>query len=143
MKEIAEKLQNVERQLTGDMGPFWFFALVRSGEAPDKRDVVASAPWIADDRMAALRRIAERLKQHVEPQELLSIGRIVVLDPSDPLIKTTQLLLSGVQGSLVDFRANIVNGIFLPDMFIITSQRQIPVQNPTAGNSWGHSQTGD
>jgi hypothetical protein len=51
MKEIAEKLRDLERELKDEKGPFAYFALVREGEAPDRWDLVVSAPWISANRM--------------------------------------------------------------------------------------------
>ena len=68
MKEIAEKLRDLERELKDEKGPFAYFALVREGEAPDRWDLVVSAPWISADRMEGVRLIAERLKQKLAPR---------------------------------------------------------------------------
>jgi hypothetical protein len=73
--------------------------------------------------MQSLRLIAGKLKEHLALQELLSIARIVPLDQEHPFIKASHKLTSDFQGSgePIALTGNIVNGILLPDMLVVTS----------------------
>jgi hypothetical protein len=133
MKEIAEKLRDLERELKDEKGPFAYFALVREGEAPDRWDLVVSAPWISADRMEGVRLIAERLKQKLAPQELLSISKVVALEEGNPYLEASRMFASGLDGALAEMRGNIINGILLQESYIITSQflNRIPTTSAT------------
>ncbi len=122
MRVIAEKLRNLERELKADRGPFAYFALVRDGEAPDRWDLVVSAPWISANPMEGIRLIAEQLKKRLALQELLSISKIVPLEEGNPYLEASRSLFSGVDGDLAEMRGDIVNGILLADSYLITSQ---------------------
>jgi hypothetical protein len=122
MKEIAEKLQMLERELKADKGPFTYFAIVRNGEAPDLWDLVVSAPWISANRMKGIRLIAERLKKYLSPQELLSISKIAALEEGHPYLRASRMFFSGLDGGFVYMSGNIINGLLLPESYVITSR---------------------
>jgi hypothetical protein len=123
MKGIAEKLRNLEQELAAEKGPFTYFAYVPNAETPDRWELVVSAPWISADMMQGLRVIAGKLKEHLEPQELLSISRIVPLREDHPFIEASHKLTSDVRGPRgpVELTGTIVNGILIPNMFVFAS----------------------
>lgn len=86
MKAPTDALLQVERSVAAEKGQFCLFALLLREEAPEKWDLVVSAPWIEENKGTALKLISERLKTSLAETDLLMISRIVVADPSDPAV---------------------------------------------------------
>jgi len=86
MRAPTAELLKVERSVAAEKGPFALFALLLREEAPEKWDLVVSAPWIEDNKGTALKLISERLKTSLAASDLPIISRIVVADPSDPAV---------------------------------------------------------
>ena len=86
MKAPTDALLQVERSVSEEKGPFALFALFLREEAPDKWDLVVSAPWIEEGKGSALKLISERVKTSLTASDLPTISRIVVADPSDPAV---------------------------------------------------------
>jgi hypothetical protein len=58
--EITDKFTRVESRVARDKGDFVLFALVLREDAPDRWDLVASAPWVGDDKQRAVEYLVDR-----------------------------------------------------------------------------------
>jgi hypothetical protein len=94
MRVPTEALLQVERSISAEKGPFALFALFLREEAPEKWDLVISAPWIEENKGPALKLISERIKTSVAPSDLPIISRIVVADPADPAVDAINRAIS-------------------------------------------------
>ena len=68
MKQVAEKLRNMERQVAEEKGPVSLFGLFLREGAPDKWDLVVSAPWIDENKEAGLAYPAKSLRSALLPR---------------------------------------------------------------------------
>jgi len=89
-----EKFRRVMKDVSAERGEFVLFGLFLREEAPDKWDLVISAPWLEADKLKALREFVEKATAIVGSQELLTLSRIVPLNPDDPNLDA---LLQAVQ----------------------------------------------
>lgn len=88
------KLREVMNDVSKDRGPFTLFGLFLRDEAPDKWDLVISAPWLEEGKMKALGEFVEKLSSALGEQEVLSLSRIVTVSRDDPGL---QAILRAVQ----------------------------------------------
>ena len=89
-----EKFRRVMQDISAERGEFVLFGLFLREEAPDKWDLVISAPWIEADKLKALREFIEKATPIVGNEGLLALSRIVTLSPDDPNLET---MLQAVQ----------------------------------------------
>ena len=122
MKQIAEKLRNLERQAADEKGPFSLFGLFLREDAPDKWDLVVSAPWIDDNNEESLAYIAESLRAFLAAEELLNLSRIVLVEQSNPGLEAVQRAMH-VEHGVVELKDCNFFGLEIKSALIITSQR--------------------
>jgi len=83
------------KDISAEKGEFVLFGLFLREEAPDKWDLVISAPWLAAGKLKALGEFVEKATTIVGKQELLALSRIVTLNHDDPnleaILKTVQV----------------------------------------------------
>lgn len=82
MRAPTDALLQVERSVAAEKGPFALFALFLREEAPEKWDLVVSAPWIEENMGTALKLISERIKASLTASDLLAINRSVRVEHS-------------------------------------------------------------
>jgi len=132
VKQIAEKLKNLERQMADEKGPFSLFGLFLREDAPDKWDLVVSAPWIDDNKEESLAYIAESLRASLAAEELLNLSRIVLVEQNNPGLEAVQRAMH-VQHGVVEIKDCNFFDLEIKSAFIITSQRLgEPVTQSTA-----------
>ncbi|MGZ5433058.1 MAG: hypothetical protein ACXW5U_12330 [Thermoanaerobaculia bacterium] len=87
MNELTSKIQDVEREIARDKGPLTLFAFFERDDVYDRWDVVIAAPWAKFDEKT-LRYVADVLKRHLMPGEMVRLARIVVLEPDEDPVKS-------------------------------------------------------
>lgn len=87
MNKLAEKVGAVERDIASEKGPLNLFAFFERDDVYDRWDVVVAAPWARHDR-ETLSYIADVIKRHLTPQEMVRLSRIVVLDANEDPVKS-------------------------------------------------------
>ena len=122
MKAPTDALLQVERSIAAERGPFALFALLLREEAPEKWDLVVSAPWIEENKGAALKLISERIKKSLTAEELPTISRIVVADPSDPAVDAINRAFQ-VEHSTVEVKDSTLFGLQIKHAHIFASNR--------------------
>jgi hypothetical protein len=63
MKQVAEKLREIERALSKEKGALDLFALFLREDAPNVWDLVVAGEWIEKDRARAIREISKRVQK--------------------------------------------------------------------------------
>jgi hypothetical protein len=121
MRELVEKLKQMEREIAAEKGAFHLFALFLREDAPDVWDLLVSAPWIEADKGAALKYLAGRLNQIATPKELTSLSRIVIIDESDPALSTLRSAMTIEHGSIELKDVNFF-GLEIKHALVITSR---------------------
>ena len=79
-----EKFRRVMEAVSAERGEFVFFGLFLREDAPNKWDVVISAPWLEESKFKALEEFVEKVTAIAGTQELLTLSRIVTLKHDDP-----------------------------------------------------------
>jgi hypothetical protein len=123
MKELANKLCEIEKALSSTRGPFDLFALFLREDAANFWDVVVAAAWIDEDRVAALRTISERIQHDLPLADLMKISGVVIVDRTTPAFRAVTSSV-GTQHQPVQVRGSTFFGLEIKEGFIITSQNQ-------------------
>ena len=123
MREIVDALRGAEREMATERGPFLLLALFLREDAPDRWDVVVSAPWVEQDRAGALRYISSKLGESLAEAQLTQISRVVLVDPSHPAMKSLQSTVSVTDGGLLEIKGSVFFGLEIRHAYFITAQR--------------------
>ena len=132
MRNVAEKLRDLEQQIAAEKGSFSLFALFLRQDSPDKWDVVASAPWLEKNKEAGLSYLADSVRSVLDPGELLSISKIVLVDQDDPALEPVRKALKA-EHEVTEVRDCNFFGLEIKHGFIITSQRETENVIPGGG----------
>lgn len=123
MKQLVEKLVAMEREISEERGTFDLFALFLREDALDKWDLVASAPWLEEDKRESLGYLSDRLRSHLTDEELLSFSRIVLVHQGNPFLEAVQRAVS-CEHKDVEVKDSNFFGLEISRAYIITSKRQ-------------------
>lgn len=120
MIQLIEKLRALERQIETEKGPVNLFAFLKR-EDIDRWDLVIAAPWARHD-YDTLGYIADALKSHLEPAEMVRLARIVILKATeDPVRSITEHY--SVEHGRVPLRDPELFNLPVTHGYIITSRR--------------------
>lgn len=125
MKEMLEKILNLERKISGERGNFTLFALFLREDSENKWDLVVSAVWLDPSTKESFTFIAKQVQSILNLQELLSISRIVLLEEGNPILEAVNSAF-GTEHSLIDIVNCNFNGLRIKHAYIITSKKQFP-----------------
>ena len=123
MSEFVEKFRDLEKEIADEKGDFRLFALVLREEAPNRWDLLVSAPWANDDPIEPLKYLADQIKSRVKARDLINLSRIIVLRPSEESVKRLNREFSVKHGK-VEVRDTELLGRPIKQAFILTSQRR-------------------
>src|SRR5438876_9703632 len=68
-------------------GGFTLFALFMREDAPDRWDLMVSAPWAGGDKQSTVNYLIGQIKSRLGEAGLRSLARIVVIDPPDAAVQ--------------------------------------------------------
>lgn len=122
MSAVAEKLRQIEVEISANKGDFNLFALIEREDSFGKWDVVVSANWIDNQEKALIEAIASKISETLTENEQLMLSRIIILPPSDTFIQNLNMI--GVEHGTVKLSNNTFNGIFIKEAYLITSKSQ-------------------
>jgi hypothetical protein len=122
MKEQAEKLRNVEIDLSKEYGDFELFALFLREDAPNKWDLIISSDWARADKKAALNSIVEKIQSALKPQELMMLSRIIILEKDDAALSALHSAMH-VEHGLAEISDSNFFGLAIKHVYLITSKR--------------------
>ncbi len=156
MREFIEKLIALERDISAEKGEFELFAFFLREDALNKWDLIVSAPWLEKDKRTALSYLVKQLRTRFNPQEMLKLSRIVIIDQSNPGLKDVRNAIYfairvryGVDVRIPTVVNNAVHagsgvyefqnceffGLQIKHAYIITSQKGDPIQKQQASHS--------
>jgi hypothetical protein len=126
-EETLEKLTALEREISDEKGDFSLFGLFLREEAQDedKWDLLVAAPWLDADKKQGLAYLAKEVQKRLEPDELLSISRIVVLERGNPTLEAIHRAVNVKHGK-VEVRNNNFFGVQITQAYINTSSTVDP-----------------
>ena len=120
MSKAAEKLRQIEVEISAEKGNFNLFALVERDDSMGKWDVVASAEWTGDRTSPLVSIIAKKIRKYLTKDEQIMLSRIVVLPSTDPFVRSLNMI--GVEHGVIRLSNNSFNGIFIREAYLITSK---------------------
>jgi|SRR5215212_1209123 len=90
MNDLIQKLQTVEEEIATEKGPLNLFAVMEREDLFNRWDLLIAASWARFDEKT-LNYVSDRLKRHLEPEEMTLLARIVILDATeDPVRAITE-----------------------------------------------------
>ena len=119
-KETLEKLALLEREISAQKGDFSLFGLFLREDAPDKWDLLVSAPWLEVDEKQGFKYIAEEVHSRLDTDELLFISRIVLLEKNNPILEAIHKAIRVKHGK-VEIKNSSFSGIQITHACISTS----------------------
>lgn len=122
MKQLIEKLQSIEKSLSKKEGSFELFALFLREEGDNKWDLLASAPWIEQDKQKALKQIANEIQQSLNNEELVQLSRVVLIDPKNPALNAFQRTIKVEHGS-AEIKDSDLFGLSVKHAYVLTSKK--------------------
>ncbi len=91
MKKILDKLKAVLKTLEMEHGPVLFFALFLREEAIVGRwDLIISADWLKQGHLESYVKVGKVVRQLLDKDEWLRIGKTAILDTTDPAVEFLQ-----------------------------------------------------
>lgn len=123
MKEQAEKLIAVEKELSQSKGPFELFALFLREEAPNRWDLVVSSDWARQDEKAAIDLLASKIRTVFTDQEMVMLSRLVVLDKDETSLNAVHNAMQ-IEHGLAELSDREFFGLAIKRAYLITSKKQ-------------------
>jgi len=120
MSIVAEKLREIEVEVSAEKGSFNLFALIERDDSLGKWDIVISAEWIGDKEKALINTIASKIRNYLSEVEQIMLSRIVVLPSTDPFVNNLNKI--GIEHGTIKLSNNSFNGIFIKEAYLITSK---------------------
>lgn len=120
--EITEKFRSLESRIAAQKGSFVLFALFMREDAPDRWDLIVSAPWIGEDKRSIVDYLVGEIKSTLGEQVLTDLSRIVVADPHDARVHAFNALIQIEHGG-VEVTDSHIFGLPVKHAYIITSKR--------------------
>ncbi|HKL01762.1 MAG TPA: hypothetical protein VJ943_16030 [Desulfotignum sp.] len=124
MKEQAEKLQIVEKNLSESKGQFELFALFLREDSPDKWDLLISADWARADKKTSINSIIKEIKKVLSDHEMLMLSRIIILDKDEAVVKAIHQAVK-VDHGLAEITDTNFFGLSIKHAYLITSQKDV------------------
>lgn len=121
-RELSNRFRELESGIARERGAFVLFALFMREDAPDRWDLIVSAPWIGSDTRNAVEYLVNQIKSRLDEQDLTSLSRIVVVDPLDAAVQAFNRAVQIEHGG-VEVRDSNFFGLPVKHAFIITSAR--------------------
>ncbi len=122
MKELVEEFAALERRIASEKGRFDLFALFLREESPGKWDLLVAAPWLERGDKKALDYIADQVQAALQPEDLLRLSRIVIIDEDNPALEDVQRSVSTKHGP-AEVQNRTLFGLQIERAYVITSRR--------------------
>jgi hypothetical protein len=120
--QITEKFSELESRIAAEKGAFTLFALFMREDAPDRWDLIVSAPWTGDDKRGTVNYFVAEIKSRLGEPGLTSLSRIVVVDPQDTAVQAINRAIQ-IEHGTVEVRDRDFFGLPIKLACIITSKR--------------------
>jgi len=123
MKQIVEKLLQAEQEMAAEKGRFLVFALFLREDAPDLWDVVVAAPWVTENKSDSLQYISNKLRAALDPDELIKLSRIVLIEPDNPALAALQQAIR-IEHGTAEIKDSDFFDLQIKHAYLITSRRE-------------------
>src|SRR5205085_12588808 len=88
MRAFIDKVRSIAKEVAAERGDFVLFALVEREGSGGRWDLVVSASWFGEDKHPALDYLVGKVRAVLSTDELLSLSRIVLLDPKEEFVRS-------------------------------------------------------
>lgn len=122
MKKQAEKLVQIEKDLSDTNGPFELFALFLREDAPNKWDLLVSSDWARKDKKKAIAETIKRVREVFTDDEMLMLSRMIILEKDNPALEAFGQAIK-VEHGVFEVKESNFFGIAIKHAYLITSQR--------------------
>lgn len=122
MKELAQKLRNIEIELSNEKGDFELFALFLREDAPDKWDLIISSDWARKDKKLALTIIVSKIQGALSAEETVKLSRIIILNKDDAALSALHGAMH-VEHGVAEISDSSFFGLAIKHAYLITSKR--------------------
>src|SRR2546423_7817056 len=119
MKEIVDKLTEIEKKTSTEKGEYNLFALFLREDSPNKWDILVSAKWIDKDKGEALKYLGSNIQNTLNKNELLLISKIAIIEETNPALPALQQAID-VQHGLAEIKESNFFGLQIKQAFLIT-----------------------
>jgi hypothetical protein len=123
MKELIEKLIEIEKDISSQKGPFLLFALFLREDAPDLWDLLIAADWVEKNKAESLKYISTHLSKNLKPNELIKLSRILLIDLNNPGLKAIHNAIHIEHGN-AEIKDSNFFGLQIKHAHLITSKRE-------------------
>ena len=121
MREQAEKLIDIEKELSESKGPFELFALFLREDASEKWDLVVSSDWARENKKEAIDTIVGKIRSIFTDEEMLMLSRLIVLEKDDAALKAIHSAMH-VEHGLTEVSDSNFFGLEIKHAYLITSK---------------------
>jgi hypothetical protein len=121
MSDLAKKVSEVEKELAATNGALNLFAVLEREDLAGRWDIVVSASWAREDK-PTLQLIADAIRRHLAPEDIVNLARIVVLPASENPVKAINESYD-VEHGKIELLEPARFGLPVKHGFIITSRR--------------------
>lgn len=118
---MVDKVLPLALSITKEKGEFALFGLFLREDAPNRWDLVVSAPWLDRDRKGGMEYLARKLRLRLTSEELLTLSGIVVLETHQPGVRAMQRWRA-VRGTLEHLENIVLFGLPIKDAYIVVCQ---------------------
>jgi hypothetical protein len=119
--KLTERFARLETSIAARKGDFVFFALFLREGAPNRWDLLVAAPWLGEDRNAAVGYLVDEIKSTIGADALLSLSRIIVIDPYHEEVQEFNRHVKVEHGD-VEIRDRDIFGQTIKEAHVITSK---------------------
>jgi hypothetical protein len=126
MNEFFKKFKPIEKEISDKKGDFELFAILLREDAPDKWDMVLSAPWLKKEDRSLLEYMTLVLKEHLK-EDVIKLSRVVILDNSHPALKAIHKAI-GVKHGGAEIQDSNFFGLQIKHGYIITSKSAVEIK---------------
>ncbi|HET6383063.1 MAG TPA: hypothetical protein VFJ58_06690 [Armatimonadota bacterium] len=124
--DLIAKFREIEIEISAEKGSFALFVAIAREDAPDRLDLIVSAPWVGENKRDARKILTGKLQSKLEMHELRMLGRVEVLDPNEPFVQVWHRVSVVEHAENLIFNNLTVRGqfgsIFMPQAYLITSK---------------------
>lgn len=123
MKEVINKLKQIEKKISSEKGQFLLFALFLREDAPDLWDLMVAASWVEKDKSDSLKYISDHLKKTLDTKELIKLSRIVLIDTDNPALDALHKAIHIEHGD-AEIKDSNFFGLQIKHAYVITAKRE-------------------
>jgi hypothetical protein len=122
MREYIDKIIEVEKKISEELGEFNLFVLFEREDIKDRWDILISMPFSEEMKNEIITKIHSELLKVLPNEAVIKLSRIVMFETSNPIVESFNMLAKVKHGN-VEIKDSLVSNIRIKQALLITSQR--------------------